>query len=402
MIQLLTYTGNEKVLKGKEVIVNTLHSPQSLDEFDINIISLQDSSIWRNEEDNNSTINCINDLKSISTMIKGCKKTKIIILMPMNYKFFSRTKLSQQYWKETELKDISKRQMSGIIGDIYSDLQRMKLIYENTKTQIANIDLKAAFYIENYDEAVLCSAKSDKPTVVKINDIYISSLQFEKYDEIIVFLKKIKLLTEKESIPEWLEEMKMFDDNIQLGIIEHNNQIINDANDAIRMAVQSIEKNKRYKSVLYTNGEELVEVVFEILTEMLGCDLSGFEDLKNEDFLFEIENHIFIGEIKGVNHNVKSENVSQLDVHYQRYLDEHPDIDEKNISAILIMNHQKNKPVLIREPIHVNQINLAKRNGSLIIDTLTLLKVFEKYRNNEMDREQCIELFKNCKGLLKV
>ena len=66
------------------------------------------------------------------------------------------------------------------------------------------------------------------------------------------------------------------------------------------------------KSVLYTNGDELVQVVFEILEELLGCDLSQFVDLKKEDFLFTIEDTTFIGEIKGVNSNVKNPNITQL------------------------------------------------------------------------------------------
>ena len=90
----------------------------------------------------------------------------------------------------------------------------------------------------------------------------------------------------------------MFDDNIQLQIIEKNNETIKDANDSISKAMEVINKNKRYKSILYTNGDELVEEVFEILKEMLGCDLSDFYDKKREDFKFEIGGKTFIGEIR--------------------------------------------------------------------------------------------------------
>lgn len=146
----------------------------------------------------------------------------------------------------------------------------------------------------------------------------------------------------------------------------------------------------------------MVNIVFEILENMLGCDLSQFEDKKNEDFLFEQDGYVFIGEIKGVNHNVKSDNVAQLERHYQGYLEEHENRSEDNVKAILIMNHQKNKPIETREQVHERQINLAKRNGSLIIETITLLRMFERYWKGDMSRENCLELFKMKEGLLQI
>lgn len=113
----------------------------------------------------------------------------------------------------------------------------------------------------------------------------------------------------------------------------------------------------------------------------------------------EIGDDVFIGEIKGVNHNVKSENISQLDVHYQGYLENHNE-EMENVHALLIMNHQKNKPIVDREPVHERQINLAKRNGSLIIETYILLKLFEKFKRNEMSQEECICILKQNTGIL--
>lgn len=209
-------------------------------------------------------------------------------------------------------------------------------------------------------------------------------------------------MRDKQDIPAWMEEVKMFDDIQQFRIIEENNQAIKRANDNISNAMEKINKNNEYKSILYTYGDELVKTVFEILESMLGCDLSQFEDKKNEDFLFEAGGCVFIGEIKGVNHNVKNENVAQLDRHYQGYLDEHEDSNEDSIKAILIMNHQKNKAVDAREPVHEKQISLAKRNGSLIIETITLLRLFEKYLTGNISREDCLNLFKTEEGLLQI
>ena len=66
MIQILTYNGKEKELKGKDVVINKLHDAQSFDEFDINIIDLRDHNIWEYNGSNNNDVNCINDFKSLS------------------------------------------------------------------------------------------------------------------------------------------------------------------------------------------------------------------------------------------------------------------------------------------------------------------------------------------------
>ena len=123
------------------------------------------------------------------------------------------------------------------------------------------------------------------------------------------------------------------------------------------------------------------------------------------DCIFKIKKQdiTFIGEIKGVTSNVKSEHVSQIDVHYYGYLDKlQEENKEENVKQILIMNSLRNKRVSEREEVHENQINLAKRNGCLIIETVTLLRIFEKVNNSEVTSAKCIEVFKEKTGLLKL
>ena len=56
----------------------------------------------------------------------------------------------------------------------------------------------------------------------------------------------------------------------QYSVIEENNDIIKKSQENIGKALDVIKQNERYKSILYTNGDELVEVVFEVLEKMLG------------------------------------------------------------------------------------------------------------------------------------
>ena len=156
-----------------------------------------------------------------------------------------------------------------------------------------------------------------------------------------------------------------------------------------------------YKSVLITNGNELVDVVFEILEKMLNCDLSNFKDEKKEDFLIRLSDITFIGEIKGVTSNVKNEHISQVDVHYQSYVDKlQEDGITENIKQILIINPFRTKELSNRDEVHENQIKLAKRNECLVITTETLLYIFERFLKNELDTEHIIKAFTNNIGIL--
>lgn len=400
MIQVLTYKGNEEEFQGNGIKVNKIHDAESLDSFEINIISLQDSDMWVTSASGIGTINPINDLKSLSLMIRNSNKTSIVILLPQNIKYAYCLE-SGYKTRYCELKNMIE-QYKAILSVIFPVAESLKIVYENTITRIEKYGISSAFYFNRCGVQVLTkSEKSNKETTIKVDNLILSTLDFSDFEEIISFLRYIGLLKEKTKSPEWMEEVKMFDDNSQLNIIKENNDMIKTAHENISKAMEVIDKNNRYKSILYTTGDELVEVVFEILQEMLGCDLSEFTDKKKEDFKFTLGDKVFIGEIKGVTPNVKKANVSQLDVHVQEYMDEN-DEQAENIIALLIINHQRGKAISERERVHEEVIKLAERNGSLIVDTMALLKLFEQYTLKEKSREECIELLENNTGLLEI
>lgn len=400
MIQVLTYKGNEEEFQGNGIKVNKIHDAESLDSFEINIISLQDSDMWVTSARGIGTINPINDLKSLSLMIRNSNKTSIVILLPQNIKYAYCLE-SGYKTRYCELKNMIE-QYKAILSVIFPVAESLKIVYENTITRIEKYGISSAFYFNRCRVPVLTkSEKSNKETTIKVDNLILSTLDFSDFEEIISFLRYIGLLKEKTKSPEWMEEVKMFDDNSQLNIIKENNDMIKTAHENISKAMEVIDKNNRYKSILYTTGDELVEVVFEILQEMLGCDLSEFTDKKKEDFKFTLGDKVFIGEIKGVTPNVKKANVSQLDVHVQEYMDEN-DEQAENIIALLIINHQRGKAISERERVHEEVIKLAERNGSLIVDTMVLLKLFEQYTLKEKSREECIELLENNTGLLEI
>lgn len=401
MIQVATYSGEEVKYNLEEIEQYSLHDIRSLDEYEINVIDLGDPLLWQYEGTGCRSINDISDFVSISSMICGSTLSKIIIFLPQNLDYlYHWDGVRERYRYKNNLKDMLDHLTLDILPKLYPKFADLVLSYENTTSYIGNKSYEAAFCFRNIDHAIIKSQRSNKSTVIKMGEIILSTLKINDGNDLLALLNEIGLLGSKEDVPAWMNEIKMFDDMIQETKIVDCEGKIEELQQEISISKNSLNSNMRLKSALYTNGDELVGVVFEILEEMLGCDLSHFIDEKKEDFLFEINNTIFIGEIKGVNHNVKSQNVTQLDVHYQSYLDEHEDVNEDSVKALLIINHQKNKPIPEREPIKDMQVNLAERNGSLIIETYTLLKLLEKYRTGALTREQILIMLKETKGML--
>ena len=107
MIQMLTFQGNEIELKGKGVKLNKIHDAEALDSYEINIISLQDRTMWKTREASPVTIDSIGDLSSLSKMIESSKHANIIILLPQNENFmYEAWRSNRSEWRHLEFKNI--------------------------------------------------------------------------------------------------------------------------------------------------------------------------------------------------------------------------------------------------------------------------------------------------------
>ena len=401
MVQLLTLSGMEECFDGKDVVLNSFHDAQSLDEFDINIINLNEKKLWMYWGRDNSNIDTIEEFKSLSVMISNTKKTNIIILFPQNLDYVYNTENGDDQCKYIELKNMIQG-LKNILSELFKQMYYLDIVYENTKTQIGDLKASASFYFNNsFGNILTKSISSDKLTTIVLGDVIVSSLNLINYNYLISFLQNIKLIKEKEQVPEWVKVLKMFDDDKQFEIIQENNEVIKAANDNILIAEDIIKKNNKFKSILYSTGEELVNVVFDILTEITGCNLSEFEDKKKEDFSFVINEITCIGEIKGISSNVKSQNISQLEFHHQGFLDDHPEVEDRNVRQLLIINHQRNVPLEKRDPVDAKQIQLAQKYESLIVETRVLLRLLEDYRAGKLTQKKCFEFLTETIGILE-
>ena len=191
----------------------------------------------------------------------------------------------------------------------------------------------------------------------------------------------------------------MFDDKEQKLQIKENEDKIKSLEEDITNAENKLKENNYYKSILYKQGKPLVKVVFKMLEEMLNCDLSKFKDIYKEDFLLEFDDVTFIGEIKGVKRNLTNNHLSELDVHFTRRQDE---VEDENLQPILIANRFINRPPYERDPVNHKQIELAENKYKcLIVDSYDLLRLFEKFKKEEINAKEIKDIFNREVGLFK-
>lgn len=416
MIQIITYDISKyKDYSDKVYKISKLGEIQALDDFEICIVDLSNEYIWRYNGSSPTNVNCYRDLITIKEAIINSNTTKIVIVFPQNKKFsYNQTYEfiggSRQYSFEDsiQLKD-NKINLMKIINNSLFKLEKLELAFEKTKTVCEAKSIDADFNFINYKEekfeSVTYSKNSNKVTTIKKNNIFLTTLNILKDMDILkLFIENYCIDNiQKEEIPDWINNIKFFDDEQLNQNKDKNLTKINELKQENIEIDKKLKKNLEYKSILYTNGDELVEVVMSILDEILDYDSTGFIDKGKEDFLIKKEDITFIGEIKGVSSAIANKNVSQLDVHVQSYLDNLQEEGiEENVKGLLIINHQRNKPLDERQEVHEHQVNLAKRNGSLIIETQTLLKIYENYKLNNITEQECKKLFEENIGLLKI
>ncbi len=384
--------------------VNKFSSPKSFDMFDVNIIDLRSPYIYQNKESSDYKIIYNNDFYSINKMIFNSRKTKFLFLYPMNIDF-SRVFSHKGFIYNTPIKDIIFH-----ISELFSILNKelgYNFSFERTDTKLSDsVNIPADFYFPERDdfEVLLRSVDSDKVTCCKKDNLFLTTLDILTDEELQLFLEKIGLKATSNAVaPDWMSKVMLFDDVEQLKNIEENEIKIKSSQESIAGSKDKLSENSWFKSILYTSGDELVDVVKDIFSKIFDVDFSEFKDKKKEDFTFTFKNKIFIGEIKGVNQNIKTTNLAQLDLHFTNFIEERRgDLDENNIHKLLVMNHQKDKDLKSRIPVDQQQIDMAKNKyDSLIIETVELLEMYDKFTRGEMTQEECFNLI--CQnGILKV
>lgn len=400
-IQYMSYSGSKTFDDaGSEYEVQTtkLSEFEGFGQFDLNIVDVSDAEIWKSRSTSPGSIDCIADFSSISERISRKPNSIVIIKLPSNVDYHYMRLGNNQSVKLKDCLSTFRKLVKELIGEQHS----VCVQYERLQHKQVSDTLSSDFVFEESQEPgsrlymqVSSTEHVNRCVTLKRrgSDVYVTTLQLTTAQEVFSYLQGLGVLSgEKESAPSWFEEVIMFDDNKQNEIISIEEQKIKNAQEKIKQAKAQLEENKWYKSALYKANQELEKVVADILGQIIDQDLSGFQDNKNEDQRFEIDGIAYIVEIKGTTKNVRRDFVSQLDTHVQQYIEDQ-EVKEESVKGLLVCNPQREKRLKERDSVHENQIQLAKRNGSLIITTETLLKLLEKKLSGAISREQIVKEF---------
>ena len=409
-IQIISYNGESRTFaENTQLIFSTHKEPRSLDEFDINIIDLASEVLWKNCGNDYSSINSIADIRHLGTMIRNSNKSTTVINFPYNSTFsynfaYGPGDRVQSYLKKRELKNCL-FDVVEIISKLEPEVKNYSLLYENTVTELGEMQYSASFYFEQATEPLIKSKDSEKIVCLKASEklLFATLHILESEAHLFTFLKECALIHDSEKYPKWLHEYCILDDKEQQDKIAESKAKIASAENVINIAEEKLKENLELKSILVTNGSDLVDSVFDILEQILETDLSDFKDDKNrEDFLISIGNDLdFVGEIKGVGQNIKQTDVSQARTHRigrEERLEENG--EHKEVKALLIINPLRAKPLHERESVPTRQIELADKDGTLILETKTLLYVYEQFSLGKLSVDNCRNMFRQEKGLL--
>ena len=369
---------------------------------------LSNENIWRYNSGRAISINKTSDFRTLSKELNSVVKSKVVVIFPQNVNYkYDWNSYSVEFGEIVKIKDMLPTIMK-IISENLFNISGFEISYSKNKTTINNCCYKSDFnFNQVIDDTFNDISKSDnsgKITSMIYNNYILTTLDIFESEEhlknFILFLSNEN--QEKENAPDWFNEISFFDDEFLKENKNKNNDEINMLQEKNNEIDGKLEKNNKFKSILYTSGDELVEVVMKILDDMLEYDSSNFIDAKKEDFLIKKDSITFVGEIKGVSSAVANKNVSQLDVHVQSYIDKITEMKSKEVvKGLLIINHQRTKKIEERNEVHQNQIDLAIRNGSLIIESTTLLSLYEKFLQGKIDSKKVIKLLTEKVGILK-
>lgn len=224
---------------------------------------------------------------------------------------------------------------------------------------------------------------------------HLSFAQINDVADLNNYLKLIGYKINSTNEPDWIKDVHILNDDALYANKKQIEEDITNLEIDLSKVNSDILENSKIKSCLYKKENELVEAVFPMLEKIFDKSLEGFVDIKEEDFNIEFEGLTLIGEIKGVSSNVKDRHIAQTENHRQTYIERtfgEGDYDDSTLFPVLIIDHQIDKPLSEREPINEKQVKYAKQHKVLVIETTTLIKLYEKSINKKMSKQELKQL----------
>ena len=166
-IQFINYSGDFNSSKFK---VNRLSSPESFDDYNVNIIDLSDANNWKNMGTSIQNINNISDIKTLSAMIRKTSN-KILVVLPQNISFkynWGYVGSGKNYTQSVELKDnipLLNLIIETLLGKHFGNSW---LMYNKTKSKVQGEILTCDFIFQNIsaEQSVISSITGTSTTTI--------------------------------------------------------------------------------------------------------------------------------------------------------------------------------------------------------------------------------------------
>ena len=408
MIQIISLNDKLKntFLDNKDIKVTTFSDYQSFDMYDINIVNLNSTEIWKCNDSQINGLNIKDDLIPLKQSINS-SNTKTIIVMPMNHVFYyNKPYYSDKFNNYKKLKSLNLL-ITKLLKDYICD-EILEYTYDKCKTTINNFIFNSDFYFSNIDKekVLLFSDNGNKVNTYISNNVVITTINLfeleEKnaYEKLNTYISAVYKSENKELSPSWINDIKFFDDKLYLDSISRAKKEIEKLESEINKNKLKLEKNNKTKGILYKTGNELNKEIINILEDILSQH-NDFEDIYEEDYKFISDNTTFIVETKGLNNEVSGQNVTDAFSHLTIYEDKLEKENKKEeTKCLFFVASERNKKIDERKKINSRQETIAKRNNTLIVDTPTFLNIYEDFLNNKISKEEIIKIFEEQFGII--
>jgi len=149
-------------------------------------------------------------------------------------------------------------------------------------------------------------------------------------------------------------------------------------------------KTGKYKPLLYETGTSLENLVIDAFGE-IGLDVSRLPEGSHADFEFPISEELTsVCEVKGL---MESANVRHLRQLLQYYIEQR-DIEQRNVRAVFIVNHFRDKNPRDRgEPLTKDASELVEKHDFRVITTVELYDFITKLLEDKLDKEEFLKRF---------
>lgn len=222
MIQIISSKEVYDFSTDSDIVFTKLGEIKSFNEYDINVIDLNSELLWHNYFDdnvrrNNRTILNLNYIDRLSEAITTTKNA-VFIIMPQDINFvWSEYGYKQEialHHLESTIKLVLEALLRGKVNE--NEIRGLRITYGTATTEICETKFESDFHLnnENYVVDIVSSTNGGTNTTLRIgSDLFISTLDIDTENKLITILKECDLIKDDRApIPEWMSDIKRFDD----------------------------------------------------------------------------------------------------------------------------------------------------------------------------------------------